>query len=290
VQSASSYGTKMYFATTNLFATGAQSRMMIDSQGNVGIGTNAPTAKLSVNGAANNTTGTWGVFSDSRSKENVTEYTRGLSDLMKLNPVTFSYKAEFGIGTSTHIGFIAQDLQVVAPEMVTNLGTVNGVDNFLENNQEGLNQMMVNSVQEQQISINGLAGMLQTLENASSSIEILDVIKNEASINAYDYVLARFNTAKTLINDFAAARVTAIRGYFDKVFTRELCMKDSLGQDVCINGDDLKKIKEGINTINTVTPPVEPPVQTPVVVPVCVLPEILNTTANTCETPAVSAP
>lgn len=44
VQSSGAYGTKMYFATTNSFATGAQTRMMIDHLGNVGIGTTSPTA------------------------------------------------------------------------------------------------------------------------------------------------------------------------------------------------------------------------------------------------------
>lgn len=62
VQGSGSYGTKMYFATTNSYATGAQTRMIIDQSGNVGIGTTAPGAyKLYVNGAvyanANLTTG-----------------------------------------------------------------------------------------------------------------------------------------------------------------------------------------------------------------------------------------
>ena len=51
VQSSSFYGSKMYFGTTNAFATGSQSRMMIDSAGNVGIGTASPTqGLLTVNG------------------------------------------------------------------------------------------------------------------------------------------------------------------------------------------------------------------------------------------------
>lgn len=85
------------------------------------MGPSTPTAVLSVNGNANNTTGAWGVFSDARSKEDIQSYNRGLQDLLKLNPVTFKYKPEFGLGTTTHIGFIAQDLQAAMPEMVTNL-------------------------------------------------------------------------------------------------------------------------------------------------------------------------
>ena len=51
VQGSGSYGTKMYFATTNAYATGAQTRMMIDHIGNVGIGTTAPNDIFSIGNA-----------------------------------------------------------------------------------------------------------------------------------------------------------------------------------------------------------------------------------------------
>ena len=53
VRSNGSYGTKMYFGTTNSYATGSQTRMMINDDGDVGIGTISPTRKLEVYGAAN---------------------------------------------------------------------------------------------------------------------------------------------------------------------------------------------------------------------------------------------
>ncbi len=48
VQGSGSYGTKMYFATTNSHATGAQTRMIIDHLGNVGIGVSNPDFNLHV--------------------------------------------------------------------------------------------------------------------------------------------------------------------------------------------------------------------------------------------------
>jgi len=51
VQGSGAYGTKMYFATTNSYATGAQTRMMIDHMGNVGVNIISPSTKLHVNGS-----------------------------------------------------------------------------------------------------------------------------------------------------------------------------------------------------------------------------------------------
>jgi len=61
VKASGGYGTKMYFATTNSFATGSRTRMMIDNSGRVGINTTSPATLLNVNVGGSNANGTAGI-------------------------------------------------------------------------------------------------------------------------------------------------------------------------------------------------------------------------------------
>ena len=50
VRTDGSYGSKMYFSTTNAYVSGSKTAMMLDESGNLGIGTTSPNDKLEVNG------------------------------------------------------------------------------------------------------------------------------------------------------------------------------------------------------------------------------------------------
>ncbi|AXT61363.1 hypothetical protein D1816_13740 [Aquimarina sp. AD10] len=52
VRSDGNYGTKMYFSTTDSYATGSKTAMSIDHKGNIGIGTANPLAKFHTEGQA----------------------------------------------------------------------------------------------------------------------------------------------------------------------------------------------------------------------------------------------
>ncbi|HLP51497.1 MAG TPA: hypothetical protein VK154_11470, partial [Chitinophagales bacterium] len=54
VRSGGAYGTKMYFGTTDAYASGSKTRMMVDANGNVGVGTTSPGYRLHVYGPAGN--------------------------------------------------------------------------------------------------------------------------------------------------------------------------------------------------------------------------------------------
>ncbi|MBI5742475.1 MAG: tail fiber domain-containing protein, partial [Candidatus Niyogibacteria bacterium] len=53
-----------------------------------------------------------------RFKENVKGLSYGLADVAKLNPVIFNYKQEMNMGTTTHLGFIAEEMFPIIPEVV----------------------------------------------------------------------------------------------------------------------------------------------------------------------------
>jgi|GEM_PF-6947608 len=153
------------------FGTNNTERFRIKEDGNVGIGTTAPTAKLSVNGTANKPGGgSWAVFSDARSKENIEVYKKGLKELMKLRPVSFNYKAEFEWGTDNYVGLIAQEVEKVVPSMVTEK-EVNAIPDFKEVDPSELIYLVINAVQEQQSLIDELKSENDALQ---AKIELLE--------------------------------------------------------------------------------------------------------------------
>ncbi len=133
--------------------------------GYVHIGTGSPTATLSVNGTANKPGGgSWAVFSDARSKENVKNYHKGLSELLQLRPVSFNYKEKFGWGNDTYIGLIAQEVEKVVPTMVSEI-EVNDMIDFKELDPNEITYMLINAVKEQQKQIEELQRQIEKLQS-----------------------------------------------------------------------------------------------------------------------------
>lgn len=123
--------------------------------GNVGIGTPTPVFQLELgsNSAAKPTSNTWTVTSDRRLKTNIKPYTSGISDLMKIKPVWFTYNGEANMPKETGVGVIAQELQEVAPYMVKpwTYRDANGKETeYLGVDNGAMTYMLINSVQEQQ--------------------------------------------------------------------------------------------------------------------------------------------
>ena len=137
-------------------------RIRIKNNGNVGIGTAAPTALLSVNGSANNTTGVWSIFSDQRLKTDVGPISDALKTVLNLNGVTFRWKdADLDKKQGKVMGFIAQDVEKVLPQWVTDTGP----DGMKQLEPIGVNALLVEAIKEQQGEIEALKARLEAIES-----------------------------------------------------------------------------------------------------------------------------
>jgi hypothetical protein len=64
--------------------------------------------------------GSWTASSDARVKENIEAYSKGLEDILLINPVTYDYNGKGGMPKSTgYIGIIAQEIKDIFPETIT---------------------------------------------------------------------------------------------------------------------------------------------------------------------------
>lgn len=134
--------------------------------GRVGIGTNAPDQKLSVNGDASKTGGnTWLAFSDARLKNIRGTFNTGLKAVMQLQPLRYEYRPNNAMGITPngeHIGFAAQAVQKVIPEAVTQ--NANG---YLMVNGDPIIWTMLNAIKEQQKEIAELKQQVRQLRAAN---------------------------------------------------------------------------------------------------------------------------
>lgn len=191
--SAAGTGTSLGFVTTpngNLGGAAVNS-MFIDQTKNVGIGTDSPTGRLSVNGTANKPGGgAWAVFSDKKLKKNITNYSEGLSLINKVNTVNFQYneKLEEIWGKSDQIkdkvfqGVIAQELQVIAPDMVREVevdikddkGITIRTEKVLEVDPNKFTYALINAVKEQQAIIESQKSEISNLKSSTSNQGLLN--------------------------------------------------------------------------------------------------------------------
>jgi len=149
------------------------------NQGRVGIGTLAPSTTLSVNGDANKIGGgTWGVFSDQRLKSDIRPFNDGLSVLMKIKPKYFRYNGlgSFKASERDEIGIIAQEVQPIAPYMITEITQKLRKEDKEDTNLlmydggSSLIYVMVNSIKEQQIQIEELKAKVAEVESLKSEL------------------------------------------------------------------------------------------------------------------------
>lgn len=193
-------GDESHFLTTGatFFNSSFGTTLRIDATNNrVGIGTNAPghLLELSADDAVKPNGGSWSAPSDRRLKQNIQPYQDGLSELLQINPVTYSYNKQSGYDTNKeHVGIIAQEMQKVAPYMVRMLNP--DKNDYLAYDGTALSFMLVNAVKEQQETIEQQQAEIDALKAELSEVDELKSQMDALAKMVAELRSADSNTAK----------------------------------------------------------------------------------------------
>jgi peptidoglycan hydrolase CwlO-like protein len=175
------------------------------AEGNVGIGTTSPGYKLEVytgsaTGYVVTADGSWGSTSDVRMKKNISPLDSALEKVMALNPVTFNMKNEPD-SASRHLGFIAQDVEKISPELVSTDGRgYKGLSYAM------FTPLLVKAVQEQQAQIGDLQVQSSNLKAQNENLNL----KIDTSISSVQELQTAVNEKLNVISSSFAALDTKI--------------------------------------------------------------------------------
>jgi len=196
-----------------LTARNTSSDFYITNAGRVGIGTTGPSDLLSVNGTANNSTGSWGVFSDARVKTVTGDFTDGLDVIRQIHPVRFRYKENAPFkADGEQIGIVAQELEKIAPYMVSQREYEKFKD-LREVSNQAYVFLLINSIQEQQKMIEDQKAKYDLLEikyeQLSHKLSMIEEVSSAQNNDAKEIndLRSELESLKSVINKTASVLV-----------------------------------------------------------------------------------
>jgi hypothetical protein len=151
-----------------------QELMRLTDAGNLGLGIAAPAYRMDVvgdiNASATVRAGGVVLTSDARLKRNISNTQKGLSTIMKLNPVEYEKKntIQDSVYDRHEIGFIAQEVAKVLPSLVTE---GKDADKTLAVSYTELIPVLTKAMQEQQGQIDALKAENQKLKTAEVELK-----------------------------------------------------------------------------------------------------------------------
>ncbi len=133
--------------------------------------------------------------SDARLKTNIERLSYGLDTIIALNPVSYVFSNTDRFGSDQKIGFLAQELQDIVPEMVTDTGE------YLSVNYSAITPVIVSAIQEM-------------------NLNVIDMDNMETENAWRDAIAAWLGNTANGITEFFSKRVT----------TEEFCLRDENGE------------------------------------------------------------
>ena len=103
--------------------------------------------------------------SDARLKENIRVLDTGLNEILNLKPRRFDWKKDEGLNIKNDIGFVAQEVEEILPDLVMDYPKTN--DDDIQYKSLGMSKMiptLVKAIQEQQTIIQDLKSRIEKLE------------------------------------------------------------------------------------------------------------------------------
>ncbi len=115
-----------------------------------------------------------------------------LSVLNGISGYSYSYKEDQAKQGKKEYGVIAQEVERVLPELVTEVKGVKAVD------YDGLIPFLIEAVKEQQAQIASLSREIESLKNTAASTEQNIVLESACELKVYQNIPNPFNTATTV--------------------------------------------------------------------------------------------
>jgi hypothetical protein len=169
----------MVFATTTDGGTTWEERLSIDHEGDVGIGTEWAGEELTVEGDICYTNSIY-QCSDSRYKKNVHTVDAALQKVVQLRGVTYNWRREEfpnkSFDAGEHLGFIAQEIQDVLPNVVTT-----AEDGYMSVDYSRVTPLLVEAVKELKAENDRLETQIADLVSVVESILTQQAVGNRVT-------------------------------------------------------------------------------------------------------------
>ncbi len=134
----------------------------LDASGNFSV-----VSLVSCGGIQTNATGVMSCTSDTRLKDLHGRFSAGLSELLGIQPVSYSWKSGTSLydGGAVYYGFVAQNVQAALPEAVSR-----GPDNYLRISQLTILAASVNAIKELKLQADQQAAEVRRLTAANAAL------------------------------------------------------------------------------------------------------------------------
>ena len=170
-------GGSLHFSDTSFVfrtaRTGAGDALISFQNGSTTIDNGTQKCRILADGDLENANNTYGALSDVKLKENIVDAESQWEDLKGITIRNYNFKEELGFGTNTHIGVVAQELELVSPNLVKTIPDRDDDDNDLGTTTKSVKYSVlymkaVKALQEAMTRIETLEAKVAALEESQS--------------------------------------------------------------------------------------------------------------------------